>query len=243
MTPWSTQSCMQRIWLGTFHCWQRTWVSWCIAAQPAFTRPPNASLHARTGFRVCSLRVSSIIGAGDVPLDVWGARRSSYFQRLANHKPIWIPKDGAALLQPVHVEDVARGFRAAMENESASGQIYNLSSKAPVTLTDYAQCAKALLGSKSELKFVSIETILAKGKANRFGRNFLLELLFKGKANQAGLRFVCQDMWIDIGKAQRELGYAPKVNLTVALRDSLDWMVRSDLLRATVQESSVGLLR
>jgi nucleoside-diphosphate-sugar epimerase len=195
--------------------------------------------HAHTGFRVCSLRVSSLIGAGDVPLDIWGARKSAYFQRLADHQPIWIPADGRALLQPVHVGDVARGFRAAMESDKASGQIYNLSSNAPVTLTEYAQCAKELLGSKSEFTFVPMETILTKLNTNKGALGFLRELLFKGKAKQAGLRFLCEHMWVDISKAKRELGYAPKVSLAESLRDSLNWMVGRDLLRAKVQKASV----
>jgi nucleoside-diphosphate-sugar epimerase len=195
------------------------------------------NFHAQTGFRVCSLRISSLIGAGDVPLDIWGARQSAYFQRLADHQPIWIPNDGRALLQPVSIEDAARGFRAAMESDKASGQIYNLSSNAPVTLADYAQCSKELLASKSEFTFVPMEIILAKLNATKGALGFIQDLFFKDKSRQAGLRFFCEHMWIDISKANRELGYAPKVSLSESLRDSLNWMVRRDLLRATVQEA------
>ncbi|MCX5757869.1 MAG: NAD-dependent epimerase/dehydratase family protein, partial [Candidatus Hydrogenedentes bacterium] len=71
------------------------------------------AFHEKTGFKTCSLRVSNVIGAGDIPLDIWGARHPGYFQRLANHREIWIPNDGRALVQPVHVKDLALGFRAA----------------------------------------------------------------------------------------------------------------------------------
>lgn len=177
-----------------------------------------ATDHARTSFRVCSLRVSNVIGAGDVPLDIWGARNPAYFQRLADHQPIWIPNGGRALVQPVHVDDLARGFRAAIESDKASGQIYNLSSDRPVTLTGYAQCAKDLLGSKSEFTFASMDTILA-----------------TGKGSESGLRFLCEHMCIDSGKAQRELGYAPKIDIRESLRDSLNWMVGKGLLHAAVR--------
>ncbi len=177
------------------------------------------AFHARTGFKVCSLRVSNVIGAGDVPLDIWGARNPAYFQRLADHHPIWIPNDGRALVQPVHVEDLARGFRAAIERDTASGQIYNLSSARASTLTAYAQCAKDLLGSRSELTCAPMETILA-----------------TGKANEGGLRFLCEHMCIDSGKARRDLGYAPRYDLRESLRDSLAWMIRKGLLRAELQD-------
>jgi nucleoside-diphosphate-sugar epimerase len=176
------------------------------------------AFHIRTGFRVCSLRVSNVIGAGDIPLDIWGARNPAYFQRLADHQEVWIPNDGRALVQPVHVSDLARGFRAAIETEKSAGQIYNLSSDRAVTLIAYAEYAKELLGSNSELHFASMEQILA-----------------TGKADEAGLRFLCEHMCIDGSRAARDLGYHPKFDVRESLRDTLSWMVEQGLLRAGVQ--------
>ncbi|HQM48316.1 MAG TPA: NAD-dependent epimerase/dehydratase family protein [Candidatus Hydrogenedentes bacterium] len=174
------------------------------------------AFHARVGFRVCSLRVSNVFGAGDVPLDIWGARNPRYFQRLANGQEIWIPKDGTALVQPVHVQDLARGFRAALEApERAAGQIFNLSSQRAVTLTHYAELAAQLLGSQSIFRYATIEEILA-----------------TGKANEAGLRFICEHMCIDITKAGRVLHYEPQVSVREGLRDSLAWMIEAGLLKA-----------
>lgn len=180
------------------------------------------NFHERTGFRVCSLRISNVIGPGDVPLDIWGARNPGYFQRLADHQPVWIPNDGRALVQPVHVNDLARGFRAAMETENASGQIYNLSSDRAVTLTCYAQLAAELLGSRSSFRHVPMSEILA-----------------TGKANEAGLRFLCEHMSIDTSKAGRDIGYRPEIGLRQSLRETLDWMVQKNLLRATVTSRDV----
>ena len=176
--------------------------------------------HERAGFKACSLRISNVIGAGDVPLDIWGARNPAYFQRLADHKEIWIPLDGRTLLQPAHVKDLARGFRAALETEKAAGQIYNLSSDRAVTLTCYAQYAKELLGSESEFKCVSMEDILA-----------------TRKANEGGLRFVCEHMCIDSGKARRDLGYIPEFGVREALCDSLEWMIEKGLLKGDLRGS------
>lgn len=172
--------------------------------------------HEQTGFHVCSLRISNVFGAGDVPLDIWGARNRRYFQRLADSQEIWIPKDGTTLLQPVHAEDLARGFRAALEApELTSGQIFNLSSERAITLTRYAELAAELLGSRSAFRYVPLEQILA-----------------TGKANEAGLRFICEHMCIDSGKAGRVFDYDPQVSVREGLRDSLAWMVEEGLLRA-----------
>jgi dTDP-L-rhamnose 4-epimerase len=189
------------------------------------------NFNMRTGFHTCSLRVSNLIGPGDIPLDIWGGRKSTYFQRLADHMPIWIPNNGSSLLQPVHVDDVASGFRAAIESDRTSGQIYNLSSEAPVTLIEYAQCAKDLLGSKSEFSFVSKEIISAKIKTNNSGPKFWHRLFLRDKSQQDGLHFLCEDMWVSIDKAKHELGYMPKISLGESLRDSFDWMIQKDLLR------------
>lgn len=172
------------------------------------------AFHRETGFKACSLRVSNVIGAGDVPLDIWGARNPAYFQRLVDHQEIWIPNDGRALVQPVHVDDLARGFRAALETEGAAGQIYNLSSERAATLTTYAGTAATILNSRSEFRYVPMDTILA-----------------TGKANDGDIRFLCEHMCIDNAKAQRDLGYRPQMDLRESLRESLEWMVEQALLR------------
>jgi len=172
--------------------------------------------HERVGFHVCSLRISYVFGAGDVPLDIWGARNPQYFQRLADGEEIWIPKDGTSLLQPVYVEDVARGFRAALEApELTSGQIFNLSSERAITLTRYAELAAELLGSESIFRYGPVEQILA-----------------TGKANEAGLRFICEHMCIDSAKAGRVLDYKPQISVREGFGDSLAWMIEKGLLKA-----------
>lgn len=170
--------------------------------------------HRETGFKTCSLRISNVFGAGDVPIDVWGARNPKYYQRIADGAEIWIPNDGRALLQPVHVGDLAHGFRAALESDCAAGQIYNLSSPHAITLTGWVECAKEILGSQSPVKYVPMEDIIA-----------------TGKANEGGIRFLCEHMCIDSGKAHRELGYEPRIAVREGLEDSLRWMTEREELR------------
>lgn len=171
----------------------------------------------RVGFRVCSLRISNVFGAGDIPLDVWGSRSLRFFQRLVDGREIWIPNDGRALLQPVHVADLARGFADVVEAEALPEPIYNLSSDQAVTLARYVEIAQGLLGGDSPVRCVPMEDILA-----------------TGKANEAGLRFVCEHMCIDSTKARRDFGYAPRYDVFEGLRDSFQWMIDRGLLRATL---------
>lgn len=175
------------------------------------------AFHEKSGFKTCSLRVSNVFGAGDMPLDGWGSRNPKYFQRVADGKEIWVPDHGLSLLQPVHTEDLARGFRAALESDCSAGQIYNLSSERAVTLTRYAELTRELLGSSSPFRYVPVEQILA-----------------TGKTDEAGLRFALEHMCIDWSKAQRELGYTPRISARDGLRESLRWMCDENRLRAHV---------
>ncbi|MBI5091739.1 MAG: NAD-dependent epimerase/dehydratase family protein [Candidatus Hydrogenedentes bacterium] len=177
------------------------------------------AFHEKTGFKTCSLRVSNIFGAGDVPLDGWGARNPKYFQRVADGAAIWIPDHGLSLLQPVHTDDLARGFHAALLTDKTAGQIYNLSSERAVTLTLYAQLTMELLGSKSPVKYVPMEEILA-----------------LRKTDEGGLRFLVEHMCIDWSKAREELGYVPRVTVREGLRESLRWMCGSGLLNGVVRD-------
>lgn len=179
--------------------------------------------YEETKFKVCSLRVSNVFGAGDVPLDGLGGRDPEYFQAIADHREIWLPLDGRALLQPVHAEDLARGFCAAVERDVAAGQIYNLSSERAVTLTHYIGIVKDLLGSTSSIRYVSLE-----------------EALSTGRVNEAGIRFVVEHMCIDSSKARRDLGYIPQIGVREGLADSLSWMVKTGLLRVDANQVRLG---
>lgn len=169
--------------------------------------------HRATGFITCSLRPSNIFGAGDIPLDLWGARNPRCFARMCAGLPVTVPNDGRALLQPVHVEDLAQAFSAALETDRVAGQIYNVSSERAVTLTHYAELAIEILGSASPIEYAPMEAILA-----------------TGKANEGGLRFLCEHMTVDIAKAARDLHYAPRWNVRDGLADSLNWMKEKSLI-------------
>ena len=168
-----------------------------------------------TGYRLTSLRISNVIGPGDIPLDIWGARNPMFFQRLADDRPIMVPDDGRALVQPAHVEDLARGFRQVLDADNrVAGHIYHLSSDRAVPLMEYARMAAEILGSKSQFQCAPMDAILA-----------------TGKLDEPGLRFICEHMCIDITKARRDFAYTPEIDIDQALRESLDWMVRAGHLK------------
>jgi len=164
-----------------------------------------------SGFPSTILRPSNIYGPGDIPLDIWGGRSAGFFRRITRDEDITVPNDGKALIQPGYVEDLGDAFSLPLEHEGAVGQIFNISSDRCVTLDTYLEVMMDLVGSTSSVDHMPMEDLIEK-YPQHFG------------SWPAGLKFVCEHMSIDISKARRQLGYAPRVSLEEGMRLNLDWM-------------------
>lgn len=162
------------------------------------------------------VRPSNIIGAGDVAIDVWGARNPAFFQRIIDGQIISVPNDGRALLQPVHKDDVAQALLRALDNP-CSGTIYNASTAYAVTLDYYVEAAAHLLGTTATIEHVPMEQLIAQYAPS-------------GKLDDGGIRFLCEHMCISIEKARRELGYEPQFTPEAGLAQTLEWMFAEGLI-------------
>ncbi len=156
-------------------------------------------------FPMSILRMSNIYGPGDVPLDGIGSRKIDYWQRLSRGEKVEVVENGRALLQPGHVDDLARAFLQCAERPQSIGQVYNIGGNWSLMLKDYIPlAAKAMGAPKAELEFVSRQEV-----AKRYGQ-----------ADD----FICQHMCSDISKAARELQWFPKIPLEAGLRNNFNWM-------------------
>lgn len=162
------------------------------------------------------LRPTNIMGPGDVPIDIWGARNPKFFQRILDGKIISIPDDGQALLQPVHKDDLARGFVNALDHPEATG-VYNITSEYAVTLDNYVQTAGTILGKEPVVEHVPSAELLRLYPDPQ-------------KLNPAGLKFLRLHMCFTIEKARRELGYEPQWCAEDALEDNLEWLAAQGLI-------------
>ena len=160
------------------------------------------------------IRPTNIIGAGMVPIDIWGARNVGFLQRVADGKPITIPNDGRALLQPGHVEDLAELFVRAVGVEEAFGQVYIASCSYAVTLNEYVRVVADCLGTKPPIEYAPAEELIAQyGEAD--------------KLSPAGLRFLCEHMCFSIAKARSQLGYDPRCSAEDGIEDAVRWAADS----------------
>lgn len=131
------------------------------------------------------------------PLEAW------FFDRVVRDRPIPIPGNGMHLTQLGHVHDLATAMAAVLGNETAIGQIYNISGEKAVTFDGLARaCALAAGKDANNLKIVHYDP-----KAFDFG-----------KAKAFPMRV--QHFFTAVDKAQAELGWAPTYDLVAGLKDS-----------------------
>ncbi len=131
------------------------------------------------------------------PLEAW------FFDRIVRGRPVPIPGNGMHLTQLGHVQDLAEAMAAVLGNDTAIGQIYNISGEKAVTFDGLARaCAEAAGKDPSDLQIVHYDP-----KAFDFG-----------KAKAFPMRV--QHFFTAIDKAQAELGWAPKFDLVDGLKDS-----------------------
>lgn len=131
------------------------------------------------------------------PLESW------FFHRIVRGRPVPIPGNGMHLTQLGHVQDLAEAMVAILGNDTAIGQIYNISGEKAVTFDGLARaCAQAAGQDPADLKIVHYDP-----KAFDFG-----------KAKAFPMRV--QHFFTAIDKAQAELGWTPKFDLVNGLKDS-----------------------
>ena len=161
------------------------------------------------GFPGTVLRPCYITGPGLLPLDNLGCRRPDFIPDILAEKPILLPDDGQALLQPIHVKELARAFVLAMEHPHAIGQIYNICLDHAVTLNRYVELNALALGRRANIVHMPLEEII-RDHAD------LVE-------DVHGLRFLATHMCFDIGKARRDLEFSPRVTPEEAIEETAVW--------------------
>ena len=160
------------------------------------------------GFPVTVIRPCYITGPGKLPLDNQGNRREDYIADILAEKTLDVPDNGLALLQPIHVKDLAASFRLALETRRSIGQIYNICLSHAVTLIRYHEITAEALGRKARLNFMPLEEMLKK---------------YAGRIHEIDLRFVANHMCFSIEKAVRDLGYRPHCSPEEAIAETARW--------------------
>lgn len=169
-------------------------------------------LHKNNGFPATGIRPTYITGPGLLPIDNWGNRRPSFVRELQDEETMDVANDGQALLQPLHVEDLAQSYMDAVRSPKAIGQIYIITSACAVTINRYLALSAEHLGRKLNIQYLPLGE---------------MEKNLDGKTPLMGLRFFATHMCFSIEKAKQEIGYAPQYTPENAIRNTLDWVIEA----------------
>src|SRR4028119_2088589 len=153
---------------------------------------------AEQGLPFTAIRPTYIYGPQNYnDLEAW------FFDRIVRDRPIPIPGNGMHITQFGHCKDLSVAMAAVLGNETAVGQIYNVSGDRYVTFDGLARaCAEAVGKSAEALKLVHYDP-----KQFDFG-----------KRKPFPLRV--QHFFASVDKAKTQLNWQPEFDLVSGLKDS-----------------------
>jgi dTDP-L-rhamnose 4-epimerase len=143
-----------------------------------------------------ALRLFNVFGPGQALSNPYTGVLANFAARLTNGQPPMIFEDGQQRRDFVHVRDIARAFRLALEQKSAAGHVINIGSGNAYTITEVATMLAAAMG----VPHIAPDIM--------------------NKARSGDIR----NCFADISKARELLGFEPQYRLQDSLGELADWV-------------------
>lgn len=174
--------------------------------------------HLRSRIDVRIVRPGDVYGPGSRPWTLLPVQ-------MIKGRRVAVPTTG--LHSPVYVSDVVRGIIAALDSDTAAGQILTLSGGVGVATRDYFDHYARMLGRRSvprAPRSVMLAAAAAQaGVANRLGRTIEL--------SPAAVRYLADRRGTySIDKAADLLGWRPEVSLDAGLELTRAWLASRGLI-------------
>ena len=145
-----------------------------------------------------SIRPTYIYGPQNYnDLEAW------FFDRIIRDRPIPIPGNGMHITQFGHCKDLAKAMAAVLGNETAVGQIYNVSGDRYVTFDGLARACTEAAGKSPD----AVQLVHYDPKEFDFGKRKAFPLRV-------------QHFFASVNKAKTELNWQPEYDLLSGLKDS-----------------------
>jgi dTDP-L-rhamnose 4-epimerase len=148
------------------------------------------------GADAVALRLFNVFGAGQALSNPYTGVLANFASRLANGQRPMIFEDGEQKRDFVHVRDVARAFRLALEQRQARGHVINIGSGKAYAISEVARLLADAMGVPERQP----------------------EIL--GKARTGDIR----NCFADISKARELLGFEPQHQLEHSLDEFVAWV-------------------
>jgi nucleoside-diphosphate-sugar epimerase len=133
---------------------------------------------------------------------------------------------GDNALPLVYITDIVRGLLLALDHKRAVGQAFNISAGRPLTQEQFLCAIAHEVGAAPPRFHVPYRALYAAGYlAERIAT--LAPTSQRPPITRLGVAFAGTDNRYAIGKAYRELGYAPRVDLDEAVRLTARWYMHA----------------
>ncbi|WP_028747173.1 NAD-dependent epimerase/dehydratase family protein [Rhizobium mesoamericanum] len=154
------------------------------------------------GVEAVALRLFNVFGVGQALSNPYTGVLANFASRLANGQPPTIFEDGRQQRDFVHVVDVARAFRLALECPQATGHVINV-------------------GSGSAYQIAEVATLLAEAMGLSSIRPKITGAIRSGDI---------RNCFADISKARELLGFEPQHRLENTLPAFVEWVRSSNAI-------------
>lgn len=129
--------------------------------------------------------------------------------------------DGRTLRHPIYIADAVRGLELCAAHRAGTGEVYFIGGPAPVTI----QTLVATIAQVQGVHPPSIHLPVILGKGVGYTLQWLCKPLGKQPPfSRRSLDFFLKDNAYAIGKAQRDLGFQPQVDLRAGLVQTYAWL-------------------
>jgi dTDP-L-rhamnose 4-epimerase len=199
-----------------------------LIATPEFVEPRPASIYAATkvaieqlgavvseayGKSVTALRFQNVFGERQSLQNPYTGILSIFSNRMRQGLPISVFEDGKESRDFVHVMDVVRAIRSAIERPADGFHAVNIGSGQPTSVREVAERLKVLLSSDSEIKV-------------------------SGEFRSGDIRHC----YADLTRARALLGYTPSISLEEGLERFVGWAVTQPLVADRSREAQTELV-
>lgn len=141
-------------------------------------------------------RLANVYGYGGALFSRSGGVAEKFVELVMHDRPLRVFGDGRQLIDYVHVTDVCRAYEAALAAPSELNFIYNLGGGQPISIRQLAEMTRRMseaeMGERPAIEYAPAPP---------------------GK--------LWPDRWLSIARAERELGWRPRVSLESGLRDMM----------------------
>jgi nucleoside-diphosphate-sugar epimerase len=145
------------------------------------------------GLETVSIRYFNVFGPRQDPSSPYSGVISVFATALLENRPPNIYGDGGQTRDFTYVANVVDGVLRACEADGASGEVINVATGGRISLKELFETMKRLVGA-------NVDPVYLEERAGDV-----------------------RDSQADIGKAQRILGYEPKVSFEEGLRKTVEW--------------------